>query len=70
MAGDGLPLAAGVTATLYAELEGAVAHDLVADIVRAILDEGRQDGQEQAADSTTHEARQRLHRFIRARSYG
>jgi len=67
VSGDGRQLVAGMTATLSAELEGAVAHDLVADIVKAILDESRRDGQEPAAESTTREARQRLQRLIRAR---
>ncbi|MEP7034687.1 MAG: hypothetical protein ABI934_03810 [Actinomycetota bacterium] len=46
-------------ATLSAELEGKVAHDLVADVVQAVLDEGRQ-------DDLDREARQRLDRFARA----
>lgn len=68
MSGRGRHLGAGMTATLSAELEGTVARELVADIVQAILDEGRRDGQQLAAESTTHEARQRLQRLIRARS--
>jgi hypothetical protein len=59
---------AGMTATLSAELEGRVAHDLVADIVRAVLDEGRQGAPDRAAESPLLEARRRLERFIRARS--
>lgn len=68
MSDDGRQLLAGMTATLSAELEGTLARDLVADIVQAIIDEGRRDGQQPAAESTTHEARQRLQRLIRARS--
>ena len=68
MTRDSRQLSAGMTATLSAELEGRVAHDLVADIVRAVLDEGRQDTQDRAVESTMLEARQRLQRFIRARS--
>jgi hypothetical protein len=58
-----------MSATLSAELEGRVARDLVADIVRAVLDEGRQDVQDRAAESVMLEARRRLERFIRARSF-
>jgi hypothetical protein len=68
MTNDSRQLSAGMTATLSAELEGRVAQDLVADIVRAVLDEGRQDAQDRAVESTMLEARQRLERFIRARS--
>jgi hypothetical protein len=68
MTSDSRQLSAGMTATLSAELEGRVAHDLVADIVRAVLDEGQQDAQDRAVESTMLEARQRLQRFIRARS--
>jgi hypothetical protein len=55
-------------ATLSAELEGRVARDLVADIVRAVLDETRQVPEVRSVESTMLEARQRLGRFIRARS--
>jgi hypothetical protein len=68
MTGDSRQLSAGMTATLSAELEGRVADDLVADIVRAVLDEGREDAQDPAVESTMLVARQRLERFIRARS--
>jgi hypothetical protein len=67
---DSRKLGAGMTATLSAELEGRVAHDLVADIVRAVLDEGQeafQDG-ESESESAMIEARGRVERFIRARS--
>jgi hypothetical protein len=65
---DSRKLWAGMTATLSAELDGRVARDLVADIVRAVLDEGRQDVQDRAAESAMLEARRRVERFIRARS--
>jgi hypothetical protein len=55
-------------ATLSAELEGRVARDLVADIVRAVLDETRQAPEVRSVESTMLEARQRLGRFIRAGS--
>lgn len=69
MTRDSRKLWAGMSATLSAELEGRVARDLVADIVRAVLDEGRQDVQDRAAESVMLEARRRLERFIRARSF-
>jgi hypothetical protein len=56
---------AGLTATLSAELEGIVAHELVADIVRGVLDENRQHARDQTVESTMLEARQRLERIIR-----
>jgi hypothetical protein len=68
MTSDRRQLSAGMTATLSAELEGRVPHDLVAEIVRAVLDEGRRDAQDRAVESTMVEVRQRLERFIRARS--
>jgi len=68
MTSDRQQLSAGMIATLSAELEGKVAPDLVADIVQAVLDEGRNDALDRAAESLMLEARQRLERFIRARS--
>lgn len=68
MTSDNKQLSAGMITTLSAELEGRVARDLIADIVRAVLDESRQAVQDRAAESTMLEARQRLERFIRARS--
>jgi hypothetical protein len=68
MTRDSRRLWAGITATLSAELEGRVAHDLVADIVRAVLDEGRQGAPDRGDESPMREARRRLERFIRARS--
>ena len=57
----------GITATLFAELEGVVAYELVADIVRGILDESRQHAQDRTVEAAMLEARQRLERIIRAR---
>jgi len=54
--------------TLSAELEGRVPADLVADLVRAVLDEGRQAAHDRGVEPTMREARQRLERFVRARS--
>lgn len=68
VAGERQQLSAGMTTTLSAELEGRVARDLVADIVRAVVDESRHTAQERTVESLLAEARQRLERFIRARS--
>ena len=57
----------GITATLFAELEGVVAHELVADIVRGVLDESRQHARDRTVESAMLEARQRLERIIWAR---
>jgi hypothetical protein len=64
---DSKQLSAEMSATLSAELEGRVPPGLVAEIVRAVLDESRQAAQERAAELTMIEARQRVDRFIRAR---
>jgi len=57
-----------MTANLSAELEGMVAPDLIADIVRAVVDESRHTPADRAVESMMmSEARQRLERFIRAR---
>jgi hypothetical protein len=65
---DRRQLSAGMTATLTAELAGSVPPGLVAEIVRSVLDEGRQVAQVRADEITMLEARQRLERFIRARA--
>jgi hypothetical protein len=57
-----------MTATLSAELEGRVPADLVADIVRTVLDESRQAAHDWGVQPTMIEARQRLERLIRAGS--
>lgn len=67
-AGENTQLSARMTATLSAELEGMVGRDLIADIVRAVLYDGRQTAQDRAGESMMLEARQRLDRFIRARA--
>ena len=54
--------------TLSAELEGRVPPDLVADLVRAVLDESRQAAHDRGVEPTMREARTRLERFVRARS--
>lgn len=65
---QGKQVSAEVTATLCAELEGRVPPGLVAEVVNAILDEGRQGTQACVAELTLLEARARLERFIRARA--
>lgn len=65
---DWSQLSAVMIATLSAELEGRVAHDLVTDIVRAILDESRHTVQDRSAESMMLEARQRVERLVRART--
>jgi hypothetical protein len=65
---DNKQLSAGIAATLFAELEERAAIDLVADIVRGVLDESRQSVQDRAAESAMIAARQRLERLIRAGS--
>jgi len=59
---------AEMTATLSSELEDRVPPGLVAEIVRAVLDESRQTAPDHAVEFTMLEARQRAERFIRARS--
>lgn len=68
MTSDSRQLSAAMTATLTADLEGRVPVDLVADIVRAVLDESRQVAQNRGVEPSMFEARRRLERFIRARS--
>jgi hypothetical protein len=65
---DRKQLSAGMTATLTAELEGRVPPGLVAEIVRSVLDEGRQAAQVRGDEIAMLEARQRLERFVRARA--
>ena len=65
---DNNQLSAGMTATLFAQLQERAAIDLVADIVRGVLDESRQSIQDPAAESAMIAARQRLERLIRAGS--
>lgn len=68
MASESTRLSVRMTAALSAELKGTVASDLIADIVRTVLDERRQAVQDRAVESTMVEVRQRLQRFIRARA--
>ena len=59
---------AEMTTTLSAELEGRVPPGLVAEIVRTVLDEGRQSVRTRAVEFIMPEARLRLERFVRARA--
>jgi hypothetical protein len=54
--------------TLSAQLEERVASDLIADVVKGVLDESRAAPPDRAVESAMFEARQRLERFIRARA--
>jgi len=65
---DSAQRSAAMTAALSAELEGGVLADLVAEIVRAVLDESHQAARDRGAEPTMFEARKRLERFVRARS--
>lgn len=69
MMNDSKKLTAVLTATLSREMKGRVAPDLVADLVRAVIDEGRRSAHDRGVEPTMLEARQRLDRFIRARSF-
>ena len=70
MTGDSRALSAVMTATLSADLEGRVAPDLVAEVVRAVLDESRQATHDRGVEPSMAEARRRLERFVRARGSG
>jgi len=70
MTGDDRQLPARMTATLFAEFDGRVTNELIADIVRTVLDERRQSAPDRAAEATILEARRRLECFIRAGSPG
>lgn len=61
-------VSAGMTATLYAEFGGTVPCELVAEVVRTVVDENRHVALEPAVALYLIEARQRLERFIRART--
>lgn len=64
----GKQLSAAMAATLSVELEGRVPEELVAEIVRAVLDENRLAARDRSAEFPMLEARLRLERFIRARA--
>jgi len=68
MMSDSRQLSTVMTATLSAEMEGRVPADLAADLVRAVLDESRRSAHDRGVEPSMAEARQRLERFVRARS--
>jgi hypothetical protein len=61
-------LSARLVANLLADRENATSGDLIADVVRGVLDEHRQDVLYAAPASLLLEARHRLTRLERARS--
>jgi len=61
-------LSTGMAAALSAELDGAVPIELIAEIVRSVLDDSRQAALGGTAESAMTEARLRLERFVRART--
>ncbi|MGZ4609870.1 MAG: hypothetical protein ACXV2H_06400 [Actinomycetes bacterium] len=62
-------MSAHMAARLSTELGSAIPGELVADVVRGVLDEHRHDAHQQATVSLMREARHRLERFQRARAY-
>jgi hypothetical protein len=68
MTSDKRALSAGMIKTLSAELDGRMPAELVADLVRAVLDEHRPSARDQGVEPTLLEARRRLERFARARA--
>jgi len=61
-------LSAAMTATIYADLRGVVPRALVADMLRAVLDENHHTAQQRAPAQLMLEVRRRLDRLVRARS--
>lgn len=57
-----------MTAALSAELEERVPTELIAEIVRSVLDDGRQATMNGADGAAMIEVRLRIQRFIRARA--
>jgi hypothetical protein len=57
-----------ITADLSVELARSIPGELIADVVRGVLDEHRQDACPPVPSSLRLEARQRLELFVRARS--
>lgn len=62
-------LSARLVAHLSADRENATSGDLIADAVRGVLDEHRQDARYPAPASLLLEARHRLERLERARTH-
>ena len=57
-----------MTAALSAELDDSVPIELIAEIVRSVLDDGRRSALNAAEGAAMIEARLRIERFIRART--
>lgn len=57
-----------MTAALSAELDDSVPIELIAEIVRSVLDDGRRATLNAAEGAAMIEARLRIERFIRART--
>lgn len=57
-----------MTAALSAELDDSVPIELIAEIVRSVLDDGRLAALNAAEGAAMIEARLRIERFIRART--
>lgn len=57
-----------MTAALSAELDDSVPLELIAEIVRSVLDDGRRATLNAAEGAAMIEARLRIERFIRART--
>ena len=62
-------LSAHMAARLSTEPGSAIPGELIAEVVRGVLDEHRHDARQQAPVSLMREARHRLERFQRARVY-
>jgi hypothetical protein len=59
-----------MTAALSADLDDSVPIELIAEIVRSVLDDSRQAALNAAEGAAMIEARLRIDRFIRARTPG
>jgi hypothetical protein len=70
MTNDLRPLSADMTAIVHADLQGAVPSGLIADMLRAVLDENRLTKQQWAPEQLMLEVHRRLERLLRARSPG
>lgn len=67
---DSTLMSTALAASLSAELDGSVPIELIADIVRSVLDEHRKSALDGAEEAAMIEARLRISRFVRARTHG
>lgn len=58
-----------MAAALSAELDDTVPIELIAEIVRSVLDDGRRAALKEAEGAAMIEARLRIERFVRARTH-